>query len=546
MPLLSTLTSRQFTGIGIRAPEPPPLIAQYTGFSLNNTNYNEGATITALVTTENIPNGTTVGYTVTGISAGDLSSGITTGSITITNNSGSVQFTLSNDGLTEGTDTFTITLSSLDSAENITGNLSDSATITDTSNNPNTALWLDSNDNPTTVRTIIGATSMQINGVFAANPSVPRTIEGRTTGTRTTITAVTARTGTFIEVDDTGNSTNFVIGEQLNLANITYSVSPAANNVNEGSSLTFTVTTANIPDGFTLYWTVSRPEDFAVSSGSFTINNNAGTFTVTPTADSATEGAETFTVSIRSGSTSGTVVTTSSSVTINDTSTSSVSPTIISSYVTGTSASSAQTRAGITQSISFSGTQTQSLTAATNSAFATYPVTVEAWVYSSAAGGGILNLQNTSTGQSLLFFNSGISNSDRSAATTAQVNGTAWNTGSWQHIAFTMWSSTGSTTVADRVTYFVNGQANGTSAGGLLTLSSGPPNYTATNQTRLLLGMNQFGLASANNPFNGFISELRVSSGARYGTATGTNIFTPNVNTAFTADGTTLALIRAV
>jgi hypothetical protein len=101
----------------------------------------------------------------------------------------------------------------------------------------------------------------------------------------------------------------------------TYSVVAAAGNVNEGSSLTFNVTTTEVANGTTLYWTVSRPEDFATSSGSFTINSNAGSFSVTPTADSTTEGAETFTASVRTVSTSGTIVATSGSVTINDTST---------------------------------------------------------------------------------------------------------------------------------------------------------------------------------------------------------------------------------
>jgi hypothetical protein len=128
-----------------------------------------------------------------------------------------VAFGIANDGLTEGQDILTITLAATDSAGTSTLSASASAIINDTSNDPTTALWLDDNDNPTTVRSIIGATSMQINGVFTANPSVPRTIEGRTSGARTTITAITARTSTYIEVDDTGNSTSFVVGEQLNL-----------------------------------------------------------------------------------------------------------------------------------------------------------------------------------------------------------------------------------------------------------------------------------------------------------------------------------------
>ena len=104
-------------------------------------------------------------------------------------------------------------------------------------------------------------------------------------------------------------------------AQTTYSVSPAIPSINEGSPLTLNVSGTRITNG-TYYWTVdSNVADFATSSGSFTITSNVGSFTVTPTADTTTEGSETFTVSIRSGSISGTVLATSSSITINDSST---------------------------------------------------------------------------------------------------------------------------------------------------------------------------------------------------------------------------------
>jgi hypothetical protein len=215
MPRLASLTGRLLSGNVTYTT--PVVTAQYLGISLSPTVADEGTTITATVSTLAVANGVTVGYTVTGISANDLSSGSLTGTITINSNTGTVAFGIANDGLTEGQDILTITLAATDSAGTNTLSASASAIINDTSNDPTTALWLDDNDNPTTVRTIIGATSMQINGVFSANPSVPRTIEGRTSGARTTITAITARTSTYIEVDDTGNSTSFVVGEQLNL-----------------------------------------------------------------------------------------------------------------------------------------------------------------------------------------------------------------------------------------------------------------------------------------------------------------------------------------
>lgn len=96
-------------------------------------------------------------------------------------------------------------------------------------------------------------------------------------------------------------------------------VTPAATSVDEGSSLTFNVSTVSVPDQ-TLYYTVTNSGDFATSSGSFSLVSNAGSFSVTPTADTTTEGAETFTASVRTVSVSGDIIATSPSVTINDTS----------------------------------------------------------------------------------------------------------------------------------------------------------------------------------------------------------------------------------
>jgi len=93
-----------------------------------------------------------------------------------------------------------------------------------------------------------------------------------------------------------------------------------ANNVDEGSAQTFNVGGANIVNG-TYYWTVeTNREDFATISGTVTVTNNSGSFTASPTADDSTEGPETFTVALRSGSITGPILAISDTVTINDTS----------------------------------------------------------------------------------------------------------------------------------------------------------------------------------------------------------------------------------
>ena len=102
----------------------------------------------------------------------------------------------------------------------------------------------------------------------------------------------------------------------------TYAVAPVENNVDEGSSLTFNITTTNVADGTTLYWTVTNASDFFTTEGDFTIGSDGtGSVTLTPTADTTTEGPEFFALQIRTSNSSGTIVVTSSAVTINDTST---------------------------------------------------------------------------------------------------------------------------------------------------------------------------------------------------------------------------------
>jgi len=106
----------------------------------------------------------------------------------------------------------------------------------------------------------------------------------------------------------------------------TYSiaVSGGATTVNESASLTCNVTTTDVGNGTTLYWTIDNVTtsntDFSPYNGSFTITSNSGSFSISPIADVTTEGSETCRVTIRTESISGIVVATSDSITVNDTS----------------------------------------------------------------------------------------------------------------------------------------------------------------------------------------------------------------------------------
>lgn len=99
----------------------------------------------------------------------------------------------------------------------------------------------------------------------------------------------------------------------------TYSINAPAS-INEGSAGTINVTTTNVSNGTTLYWDLDLTDDYSTTQGTVTINSNAGSFTITPSADSSTEGAETDTIRLYSDSGRTTQVATDS-FTVNDTST---------------------------------------------------------------------------------------------------------------------------------------------------------------------------------------------------------------------------------
>lgn len=220
-----------------------PVSATVTPSTLSGS---EGSTITVTVVGTNTTNGTYY-YTVeqatgsTAVTTADFTSASLSGSFTITSNSGSFTITPTKDLLTEGTERFSLVVRSTSITGQIIG-ASEEITITDVS--------------------------------------------------------------------------------------LTPTVTPAANNVNEGASLTFTA--ANLGPNGTYYWSINHvttaAADFSAENGSFSItgggaqDNGTGTFSVTPILDFLTEGAETFTVSVRTGSVGGTILATSSTVTVNDTS----------------------------------------------------------------------------------------------------------------------------------------------------------------------------------------------------------------------------------
>ena len=147
-----------------------------------------------------------------------------------------------------------------------------------------------------------------------------------TTGSNgSSITIGTVSTGTYSV--QLRSDYNFGFGHVYTYLTITGTASSAPSYTlsnmfgNEGTTTTVNVSTSNVPNGTTLYWTTDATSaDINPVNGSFTINSNTGSFPVVLVADSLTEGTETKTIYLRTGSITGTVVQTGT-FTIYDTST---------------------------------------------------------------------------------------------------------------------------------------------------------------------------------------------------------------------------------
>jgi hypothetical protein len=298
-------------------------------------NVDEGSELAFTVGGTNITNGTYY-WTVDGNGPFDGENG----SFEIANNLGSITVTPTADTTTEGSETFTLSIRS-DSISGTVLQTSESITINDTSLTPEPTYTItpaaDNVDEGSSLEFTIGGTNItngtyywntdtgdlvgfageviitDNSGSFSVTPTADNTTEGSETFT------ATLRSGS-VEGTILATSTAVTINDTSLTPEPTYTLTPAADNIDEGSSLTITVGGTNITNG-TYYWTVETGAgDFTTNTGEVSVTDNSGSFTVTPTEDSTTEGLETFTVALRSGSVSGSILQTSESITINDTS----------------------------------------------------------------------------------------------------------------------------------------------------------------------------------------------------------------------------------
>lgn len=125
----------------------------------------EGSSVTFTLSTTNVANGTLVPYTITGISANDVTSGSLSGSFIVSNNLATATITMSADQLTEGAETATLTLNNAAASNFVVVN--DTSVFT-----PNLIsglqLWLDAADSSTLFDATAGGNLVTTDGSAVA------------------------------------------------------------------------------------------------------------------------------------------------------------------------------------------------------------------------------------------------------------------------------------------------------------------------------------------------------------------------------------------
>lgn len=324
---------------------------------VSTTSVNEGSSVDFTVNVTAVSAGTTVYYSTTGTTnAADFGDGSLTGSFNIvgtgaTTGVATITRSIAADIVAENQETFRLQIRESSTSGTVVAtsplvtvnNVTSYYTITPSAasvNEGSSVSFVVNTAGVSTSQPLYYSTGGTASAADFTNNSLTGSFSlvstGSTTGIGTIVRAIAtdfnAESGeNFNIVVRTGSvsgtavttSSNVIIGDVTPTINITES----ATSVDEGGSVTFTISGSNIPNG-TYYYTISEEEGTIASTdfnptnlnGSFTVNNNSGSLTITLAEDLTTEGTDKFRIQIRRDSISGNIIATSNTITVGDTS----------------------------------------------------------------------------------------------------------------------------------------------------------------------------------------------------------------------------------
>ncbi len=305
---------------------------------------NEGQVALFTLTSANIPNNTTVGYTLSGIQAADLvNPSDMTGIFTMDGtNTSQLTIAIANDFLTEGTEIMLMTLDAADSL-GISAGLTAQVDINDTSLTPvytsinGTATMSEGTSSTWTVQAanFYQAATISWEVDFTNSTATPADFTGATSGTvnmnaNGVGTGITLNIATDSVSDNAesfvikliGSDSNGISGNNLSksvtisdVAYPEYLTFTGPNSKIEGDTLVYTVSSANVPNGTTIGYTITGSAGFTVNditlsslTGTFTMNADSSSLSFNLLEDNITEGLESLTITLDAQDNQGTQI----------------------------------------------------------------------------------------------------------------------------------------------------------------------------------------------------------------------------------------------
>ena len=305
---------------------------------------NEGSTATFTLTTTNVATGTSVPYTISGVSAADVSGSVLSGTAFV-NSSGlaTISIFLLNDSLTEGSENLVVSAGG-SSTSVLINDTSIAATIPATFSVSGPSNVVEGNvanfsismsGNITVAKTIYFSTlagtasraagdyslisdyavTFSPGGLTTQSVAVQTTSDSIVEGTEYFQGVIYAAIGNFDNANYLSTSNAVSLTDKASVVQ-TFSLASSNTTVSEGAAATFILTTSNVAAGtsieYFLYGATTSDVNGGILRGTTTVaSDGRATITIPVASDNTTEGAEVFTVLVKDQSASISVLDTS-------------------------------------------------------------------------------------------------------------------------------------------------------------------------------------------------------------------------------------------